>query len=407
MLHSPAQSCRYPQMVCRIAKISDACRVGQTARPNPKLTNRVLVESGALLDHGHSAPHRSRCLEIAQEDHSVCKIGDVYGSLHVSHQAILRNREIRRGTLTVQILQKLMYVQNECPFFWHGRLVAVQTVNGNRFGVRQIYPLPDPVSKFARGKLCCVDLLDMQISACAHAFQIGTHGPASLEKQPELFIEHEHRRALTPTNGRCEELENECALAGARRPENESAGALLDPSAEQGIKLRYIGLHPGSRKVRVMLGGDKTRKNRNAPGSTGEIVIAPTECLASIFRDSYAAALGAIFRGQFLKHYHAVNDAMDGLVHLFRRQVVQQNDGCPLPGKVMLEGKNLAPVTQGILGQEAYFREAVQHYPRGAHLFEKLEYLPDCLTELQIVRMQQALLLLGISDVSFLDPRRH
>ena len=28
VLHSPAQSCRYLQMVCRIAKISDACRVG-------------------------------------------------------------------------------------------------------------------------------------------------------------------------------------------------------------------------------------------------------------------------------------------------------------------------------------------------------------------------------------------
>ena len=28
VLHSPAQSLRYPQMVCRIATISDACRVG-------------------------------------------------------------------------------------------------------------------------------------------------------------------------------------------------------------------------------------------------------------------------------------------------------------------------------------------------------------------------------------------
>jgi hypothetical protein len=27
VLHSPAQSLRYPQMVCRIATISDACRV--------------------------------------------------------------------------------------------------------------------------------------------------------------------------------------------------------------------------------------------------------------------------------------------------------------------------------------------------------------------------------------------
>jgi hypothetical protein len=28
VLDSPAQSLRYPQMVCRIATISDACRVG-------------------------------------------------------------------------------------------------------------------------------------------------------------------------------------------------------------------------------------------------------------------------------------------------------------------------------------------------------------------------------------------
>lgn len=86
---------------------------------------------------------------------------------------------------------------------------------------------------------------------------------------------------------------------------------------------------------------------------------------------------------------------MDGLVHQLGSQVVQQHDRCPLPCEVVLEGEYLPPVAQRALRQQAYLRKAVQHHPCRADLLEHLEDLLGGLAEFQVVRMKQALLLLG------------
>ena len=59
----------------------------------------------------------------------------------------------------------------------------------------------------------------------------------------------------------------------------------------------------------------------------------------------------------------------------------------------MLQGQDLAPVTEGALGQEPDFRQAVQDDPVGPDALESFEDALGRLAQLQVGGIKQALLL--------------
>ena len=69
-------------------------------------------------------------------------------------------------------------------------------------------------------------------------------------------------------------------------------------------------------------------------------------------------------RGELLEPVHPVGNAVDGLVESFRRHVVEQQDGCCLAAEIVLEGENLAPVSQRALREQTDLGQAVQRDPR-------------------------------------------
>ena len=71
-----------------------------------------------------------------------------------------------------------------------------------------------------------------------------------------------------------------------------------------------------------------------------------------------------------------------------------------MAGKVMLDGKDLAAIAQRALGQEANFREAVEDHPRRLDTLNRIENLARGLTQLQVGRIQKALLLFGVEQGS-------
>src|SRR5690349_14125227 len=98
-----------------------------------------------------------------------------------------------------------------------------------------------------------------------------------------------------------------------------------------------------------MFGGDETWKDNDAASLNGEIVETAAEGLPTVFRDPEAAALSAIARRHLLKMDDSMNDAMHSFIKHVGRQIIEQKDCRPLPGKVMFERKDLAAVAQRAL----------------------------------------------------------
>ena len=68
----------------------------------------------------------------------------------------------------------------------------------------------------------------------------------------------------------------------------------------------------------------------------------------------------------------------------------------PCRAKILLQGQHLPPEAQGTLGQEPDLGHTVDHDPRGLELLDALEDGARRLAELQVGRIEQALLLAGV-----------
>src|ERR1700744_451310 len=73
----------------------------------------------------------------------------------------------------------------------------------------------------------------------------------------------------------------------------------------------------------------------------------------------------------------------------------------------MLDREDLPAISQRALGQEADFRKAVEDHARRLDAFDDVENLTRCFTELQIGRIQQALLLFRIEKAFWRDEFKH
>ncbi len=99
-------------------------------------------------------------------------------------------------------------------------------------------------------------------------------------------------------------------------------------------------------------------------------MIAAPEATAAVFDQPQAASLDAVFGAALLELHHPVRDAVHRLVFQVGRQVVEQQHGRAVPGEVMLQREDLAPVAQRTLRQQTDLRQAVEHDAFRVHPFE-------------------------------------
>ena len=134
------------------------------------------------------------------------------------------------------------------------------------------------------------------------------------------------------------------------------------------------------------------------PVADDEIVVAATKALRAILHDPKPPALGAIVRRQFLQPDDAVSDAVHRLVERVGRQVVEQQHGRAVAREIMLERQDLAAIAQRTLREQADLRQRVEHDALRLAALERLEDQLGGLAELEIGRIEQALLLIRIEQ---------
>ncbi len=84
-----------------------------------------------------------------------------------------------------------------------------------------------------------------------------------------------------------------------------------------------------------------------------------------------------------------------GLVGL----VIEQQDGTAARGEELFERKNLAPVTQRILGQQPHFGQAVEHHPHRLQFVDPVHHLARRFAQLDFGWVEHRLLRIKIKVV--------
>ena len=167
-------------------------------------------------------------------------------------------------------------------------------------------------------------------------------------------------------------------------PKNQGAGTGLDPAAHQGVELLDAG-----RKLRACESGHMLRRHQpredvDAAGPDREIVKTAAIALPAILQHAQTPTLGAEGGRHFLEPDDPVGDAVNRLVRRFRGQIVQHDHRRAMTGEVMLDGEDLAPVAQRTLGQQANFREAVEHHARRLDALDSVEDLARGFAQLEV-----------------------
>src|SRR6185312_1525670 len=257
---------------------------------------------------------------------------------------------------------------------------------------------PYSMRELARGQLRGIDLLDVQLAGVAHRLEIEAQRAGAVEQQAELLVEHEHRGVSAPFHFGGHELQGDRALAGPRGTQDQRARSALDAAAEQLIEPWNLALDRVAGKPAVVLGRDQSWIDLHTAGPDGEVVVAAADRLAAILGDSQPTPLGAERRCELLETDDAMDDAVRGLVAILGRAIVEHYHGGAMAREVVLECEDLAPVAKRILREQADFREAVDHHPARPDALEGPEDRLRHLAELEVGRIQQALLLVGVEE---------
>ncbi len=152
-----------------------------------------------------------------------------------------------------------------------------------------------------------------------------------------------------------------------------------------------------------MLGRHQARKHLNAAGRDVEVVIAAAKALAAAFGDAQPAPLGTVIGRELVQMDHAVRDGVDRAVGALGGEVVERDHGRFVAGEVVLQAENLPAVAQRALRQQPDFRQAVDHDALRLVSLDRLEDALHGFAELEVGRIEQALVLLGIEHAL----RRH
>ena len=198
-------------------------------------------------------------------------------------------------------------------------------------------------------------------------------------------------------------VQGEQRLAGPGGPEDQGARPALDAAAEQRVELRRRAWQRVAVEVRLVLRRDQAREDVHAARLDHHVVKAAAELLAAIFDHPHPPPLGAVIGRELLQPDDPVGDAVHGLVVHFGGEVVEHDDGAAVAREIMLERQHLAPIAKRALREQPDFRQAVDDDAIGLVLLDRLEDALGGLAELEVGRIEQALLLVLVEQAF----RRH
>ena len=149
--------------------------------------------------------------------------------------------------------------------------------------------------------------------------------------------------------------------------------------------------------------GDERRPELGATLYSGEAPDQPVACHRRRHGDrgiscrDISAREGVVVRavvgGEFFETHDPVDNAVDGLVHRLRCQVVEHQHGRAELCEKVLQRQNLSPIAQGVLRQQADFGQAVEDDTLRFHSLDDLVENHLCrFAELKVRRIEQALL---------------
>ena len=160
-------------------------------------------------------------------------------------------------------------------------------------------------------------------------------------------------------------LDGERRFAAPGRPEEDRAGAVLQAPAQEGVQLLVVGLEQAALLAVVVLPRDEPREDVQAALLDDEVVVAAAVLLAPELRDAQPPPLGAVLGRELLKAHDPVGDALELQVFRLGRQVVEQEHRAFPADEVLLEGQDLPPVAERVLGEQPHLRERVDDDPPG------------------------------------------
>jgi hypothetical protein len=364
------------------------------AAVDPEFADRRFVPAGPLLDHRDRALHRAAHLEEAQHDHCIGEIGHVDRRLHVAHHSRLRHGEIGRHAVPVQELKDFVHVQDQRVLLRHGSLVAVQAVDDDRPNGRILHATRT-CARTRRATARRRRAAMMQLAAVAHRREVEAQRLGAVEQQAELLVEDEHR-GLARRAIACRRTAGDEALARAGRP----SSSVLDPArCRRPAAIEALMPEP-TRRARICCGarpppaaGRPARRRAD-----DEVVVAAAERLGAILDHAQARAARAVVGRHLLEPQHAVGDAVHRLVQRVGRQVVEHQHGRAVAREIVLQCQDLPAVAQRALAEQADFRQRVEHDALGPCALDRLEDQLGGFAQLEVGRIEQALLLICIEQ---------
>jgi len=142
---------------------------------------------------------------------------------------MLRHRHECRSTPAVQILQQFVHVQDQRVFLGHRGPITIEAVDHHGLDVVLIDPLADAVREFAGRQLRGVQLLDEEVAAALHLFEVDAEPLHARKQQAELLVEHEQRRLFATRDRGGDEDDRQKGISRCRGSKNKRARSRFEP----------------------------------------------------------------------------------------------------------------------------------------------------------------------------------
>jgi len=354
------------------------------------------VAAAAFLDDRDRLTHFALQFEIAQQHHSIREIARIDGRGHLrSDEALVRPDQYRGDAILTEIRQELMQLNREETFLGHRVQVAVQAVDHDDTRLVDFDCAAHRVRELAGRELRGIDLLHGHAPRIEVYFEIHAEAGTPREQDVQALVEDEQGASEAALGGGDDELRRDRGLAGTRRPHQERARAVLNATAEQIVERRNAARQPCRRRRRMVLACDQARKDLEPAPGDDVVVIAPTKIDPAELDDGKPASLGTVLGIELLEAHHAVRDALKLQVRRRAGQIVEQEHRARRAGEELLEGEDLAPVTQRIAGDQSQFGQRVEDDSRRSNGFDVVQDRLGGFGELDFGRMKHRVLVFG------------
>ena len=148
--------------------------------------------------------------------------------------------------------------------------------------------------------------------------------------------------------------------AGPRRTD---AVPVLQPPAQEGVHLLVAGLKQTALLAAVVFPRDEPREDFQPALLDDEVVVAAAVLLAPELYDAQPPPFGAVLGRELLEAHDAVGDTLELQILRLGRQIIDQEHRAFPVDEVLLEGQDLSPVAERVLGEQPHLRERVDDDP--------------------------------------------